>query len=97
MSKRAKVPPIAASAPVSSSAPQTKAAPGPGAHRVATKTPVQIAIDKLTSLREQIRRAYANAQTTAAAGTPAALQTASTTLQQTLDALRPTLGSVGLD
>lgn len=97
VSKRATVAPLATTAPASSSAaPQTKAAPRPVAHRVATKTPGQIAIDKLTSLREQIRRAYAKAQTTAAAGTPAAVQTASTTLQQTLDALRPTLGSVGL-
>jgi RNA polymerase sigma factor (sigma-70 family) len=99
---RARVPAIAAGAPApGSTAPQTKAAPPALAHPVAVQTPVQIAIDKLAALREQIRRAYQQAKAAAAPGTPAAIQTASTTLQQTLDALRPTLervlASVGLE
>jgi hypothetical protein len=45
-------------------------------------------------LREQIRRAYEQAKATAAAGTTAAVQTANTTLQRTLDVLRPLVESV---
>jgi hypothetical protein len=77
----------------------TPTAPAP-ARVAATTTPVQIAIDKLTMLREQIRRAYEQAQETAAAGTTAAVQTANATLQRTLSVLRPlverVLATVGL-
>ncbi|MDX6708630.1 MAG: hypothetical protein QOI48_4476 [Solirubrobacteraceae bacterium] len=75
-------------------APQTKPAAAPPARPGATTAPVQIAIDKLTVLREQIRRAYEQAKATAAAGTTAAVQTANTTLQRTLDVLRPLVESV---
>ncbi|HEX8159042.1 MAG TPA: RNA polymerase sigma factor [Solirubrobacteraceae bacterium] len=73
---------------------QTKSAPAPAARREATKSAVQIAIDKLTMLREQVRRAYEHAQATAAAGTTESIATANTTLQRTLDVLRPLLERV---
>ncbi|MEA2233970.1 MAG: hypothetical protein QOD83_3786 [Solirubrobacteraceae bacterium] len=86
---------VTAAAPTATTpAPQTKPAAAPPARPGATTTPVQIAIDKLTVLREQIRRAYEQAKATAAAGTTAAVQTANTTLQRTLDVLRPLVESV---
>jgi RNA polymerase sigma factor (sigma-70 family) len=86
---------VTATAPTATTpAAQTNPAAAPPARAGATTTPVQIAIDKLTVLREQIRRAYEQAKATAAAGTTAAVQTANTTLQRTLDVLRPLVQSV---
>lgn len=80
--------------------PQARPTPASIVAPIATKNPVQIAIDKLTAFTDQIRRAYQQAQKTAAAGTPAAIQTAGMTLQQTLNGLFPmierVLATVGL-
>jgi RNA polymerase sigma factor (sigma-70 family) len=79
----------------------TPATPTPAAAApAATKTPEQIAAERLQRIRDKILSAFTNARSVAGSGTQGALATANSIVQSTLDQVMPSiqriLASVGM-